>query len=55
MEQLKLIKNELGLERDDKEALTAKFSERIADVEARRAAPRPPTSRWASLEPPAPF
>merc|ERR550514_2404950 len=33
MEQLKLIKKELGLERDDKEALTAKFSERIADVE----------------------
>ena len=32
MEQLKLIKKELGLERDDKEALTAKFSERIADV-----------------------
>ena len=33
MEQLKLIKKELGLERDDKEALTAKFAERIADVE----------------------
>ena len=33
MEQLKLIKKELGLERDDKEALTAKFTERIAEVE----------------------
>jgi len=33
MEQLKLIKKELGLERDDKEALTAKFAERIADVQ----------------------
>ena len=33
MEQLKLIKKELGLERDDKEALTAKFAERIAELE----------------------
>ena len=33
MEQLKLIKKELGLERDDKEALTAKFAERISDVD----------------------
>ena len=33
MEQLKLIKKELGLERDDKEALSAKFAERIAGVE----------------------
>merc|ERR1719482_627324 len=31
MEQLKLIKKELGLERDDKEALSQKFTERIAD------------------------
>ena len=29
MEQLKHIKKELGLEKDDKEALVAKFSERI--------------------------
>ena len=33
MEQLKHIKKELGLEKDDKEALAAKFSERIADKE----------------------
>jgi len=33
MEQLKLIKKELGLERDDKEALTSKFTERIAQLE----------------------
>ena len=33
MEQLKQIKKELGLEKDDKEALAAKFTERIADRE----------------------
>jgi len=33
MEQLKQIKKELGLEKDDKEALLAKFSERIAGLE----------------------
>ena len=33
MEQLKHIKKELGLEKDDKEALATKFSERIADKE----------------------
>merc|ERR1719408_887490 len=33
MEQLKHIKKELGLEKDDKEALAAKFTERIADKE----------------------
>ena len=31
MEQLKQIKKELGLEKDDKEALSQKFTERIAD------------------------
>ena len=31
MEQLKHIKKELGLEKDDKETLAAKFNERIAD------------------------
>ena len=35
MEQLKHIKKELGLEKDDKEALNAKFTERIAAKEVR--------------------
>lgn len=35
MEQLKHIKKELGLERDDKEALVAKFSERIVGLKLR--------------------
>lgn len=32
MEQLKSIKKELGLERDDKSALVAKFQERWEEV-----------------------
>ena len=35
LEQLKQIKKELGLERDDKDALLAKFSDRIATLEVR--------------------
>eukprot|EP00753_Platysulcus_tardus_P015599 PLAT5119.1.p1 GENE.PLAT5119.1~~PLAT5119.1.p1 ORF type:complete len:890 (+),score=512.53 PLAT5119.1:56-2671(+) len=33
MEQLKHIKKELGMEKDDKEALISKFQERIADLD----------------------
>lgn len=33
MEQLKQIKKELGLEKDDKEALLAKFSDRIKELD----------------------
>merc|ERR1719321_914671 len=33
MEQLKHIKKELGLEKDDKETLAAKFQERIAKLD----------------------
>ena len=49
MEQLKLIKKELGLERDDKEALTAKFAERIADVEMPEEARYTPLPCYSTL------
>jgi Lon-like ATP-dependent protease len=32
MEQLKYIKKQLGLEKDDKEALVAKFKDRIKEL-----------------------
>jgi ATP-dependent Lon protease len=32
MEQLKYIKKELGMEKDDKEALLTKFKDRIKDL-----------------------
>merc|ERR1719408_730001 len=54
MEQLKLIKKELGLERDDKEALTAKFSERIAKLDVPEDARRvidEELQKLSSLEP----
>jgi len=33
MEQLKYIKKELGMEKDDKEALLTKFRDRIKDLQ----------------------
>eukprot|EP00962_Isochrysis_galbana_P054286 scaffold25790_cov67-Isochrysis_galbana.AAC.1 len=49
MEQLKQIKKELGLERDDKEALMAKFADRIKELdvpaEAKKASALPATAR----------
>ena len=35
MEQLKYIKKELGMEKDDKEALLTKFKERIKSLDGR--------------------
>merc|ERR1719408_221906 len=54
MEQLKLIKKELGLERDDKETLTAKFTERIAKLDVPEDARRvidEELQKLSSLEP----
>jgi len=50
MEQLKQIKKELGLEKDDKEALIAKFSERIAELDVPAEAKRTIEEEMAKLQ-----
>ena len=50
MEQLKQIKKELGLEKDDKEALITKFAERIAKLEVPAEARRTIEEEMAKLQ-----
>jgi len=50
MEQLKQIKKELGLEKDDKETLIAKFSERIAPLQVPAEAQRVIEEEMAKLQ-----